>query len=337
MDNSTNANPFNRHDFEGERQPDLEHDIRRPGHEWTDRNNHFLRKKMKLHCLDNKAFTLGEMLIASAIASMALLAVVGASISLTKSLNAADNYFATEIPQVRIADYLSRDVKRSYIVSTSADHQTVTCTLPNYIIQPGDPDAGSGNANVGKRRTPTIVSTPNGITASYLAREYTTASLASGSPSVTLSSLLGLTGFKSSDVGQSIVGNGIPSGTTILSISNSLFTSTATMSNNATATINGGTVTIGSLTTVVYTVTNQSIQRTENGALTTIAVSADKLIPQTTDPETKNTEFTQSNVTFLPVFRTNSATGQSTADSVSRTGTTIVSVSYLRNRRRGDG
>jgi hypothetical protein len=57
------------------------------------------------------------------------------------------------------------------------------------------------------------------------------------------------------------------------------------------------------------------------------------LIPATSDIELLNTEFTQSTVTFLPRF----ARGNQTFLDNERAGTTVFSLSYLRNRRRGDG
>ena len=105
------------------------------------------------------------------------------------------------------------------------------------------------------------------------------------------------------------------------------------MSNAAGTANNSATVTIGALTNVVYSVVNQAIQRRENGGLTNIAASADNLIPATSDIELLNTEFTQSTVTFLPRFARG---GQSFLDN-ERAGTTIFSLTYLRNRRRGDG
>ena len=71
-----------------------------------------------------------------------------------------------------------------------------------------------------------------------------------------------------------------------------------------------------------------SILRTENGTVTTIASSTDQLVPQTTDVELANTEFTNSTVTFMPIFTSNGA-------SADRTGTTLCSTAYLRNKRRG--
>jgi hypothetical protein len=105
------------------------------------------------------------------------------------------------------------------------------------------------------------------------------------------------------------------------------------MSKAAGTTNSSATVTIGALTNVVYSVVNQAIQRRENGGLTNIAASADNLIPVASDVELLNTEFTQSTVSFLPQF----ARGDQTFFANERAGTTIFSLTYLRNRRRGDG
>lgn len=278
---------------------------------------------MKLNCLDNKGFTLSEMLVALAISSLMLAAVITASVALQKSFNAVDNYFAAHMQQIRIIDFLSRDVKRSYIVNTTPDKLTVTCTLPNYLIAAGDPDATG--SNIGTRRKPTISSNANGVTVSYKARTVSDANMTNGSP--TLTSPLAL--FTSSDVGQSIAGAGIPAGTKIQSTTN---ITTVTLSNNATSTVTGATVTIGSLSTVVYSVAAQTIQRRENGVLTTIAGSAEDLLPITTDVDLANTEYTQSTVTFLPIFTKSTDVN---VNNTKRAGTTIFSLSYLRNKRRG--
>ncbi len=223
---------------------------------------------MKLSQINNKGYTLGETMIATAISSLTLAATLIASIALQKSLNAVDNYFATQIPQIRIIEYLSRDVKRSYDVTSTTSPQTVTCTIPNYIIQCGDPDANatctgtppappSGcnppGCNIGTRRNPTVTLSGNGVTVNY--------------------------------------------GTT------------------------------PTTSTVVYSISNQSILRTENGALTTIASSTDNLLPSWLDVTLSNTEYLNTSITFLPIFRSGEATAE-------RSGTTLFSTAYLRNLRR---
>ncbi len=99
------------------------------------------------------AFTLTEMMIAAAIASVILALTLTSSIALQKSFSQVDNYFATHMQQIRIVDYLARDVKRGLSVTSSADKQTVVVQIPRYIIQTGDADATG--SNIGTPRNPT--------------------------------------------------------------------------------------------------------------------------------------------------------------------------------------
>src|ERR1041385_7182307 len=83
----------------------------------------------------SQGFTLIETTTALGISAIVFAAAITASVGLQKSFNAIDNFFATHMQQVRIIDYLNRDVKRGLIVTTSSDLQSVTVTVPNYIIQ----------------------------------------------------------------------------------------------------------------------------------------------------------------------------------------------------------
>jgi prepilin-type N-terminal cleavage/methylation domain-containing protein len=112
-------------------------------------------------------FTLAEILTAMAIAVVIFAAIITASLAMQKSFNAVDHYFATHIQQVRIIDYLNRDVKRALICTTSANQQTVTLTIPKYIIQSGDAEAVSNPSLVGAMRSPTISSTTSGVLVNY--------------------------------------------------------------------------------------------------------------------------------------------------------------------------
>jgi prepilin-type N-terminal cleavage/methylation domain-containing protein len=114
-------------------------------------------KEMKLtHHSDQSGFTLAEIMMAMAIAVVIFAAIITASLAMQKSFNAVDHFFATHIQQVRIIDYLNRDVKRALIATTSVDHQTVTLTIPKYIIQSGDAEAVSNPSLVGAMRSPTM-------------------------------------------------------------------------------------------------------------------------------------------------------------------------------------
>ena len=115
---------------------------------------------MKLtHHSHQSGFTLAEIMMAMAIAVVIFAAIITASIAMQKSFNAVDHFFATHVQQVRIIDYLNRDVKRALIVTTSANQQTVTLTIPKYIIQSGDAEAVSNPSLVGAMRSPTLSTT----------------------------------------------------------------------------------------------------------------------------------------------------------------------------------
>lgn len=200
---------------------------------------------------NNYAFTITEMMIAIAIASTILAVTLTSSVALQRSFSEVDNYSTTHMQQIRIVDYLARDVRRGLSVTSSVDRQMVTIKIPKYIIQAGDSDA-----------TPSTIGTPRLPTRTW--------------------------------------GTGL--GVDVM--------------------INYGATT----NTVVYRVQGSSILRTEDTGtgpvVTTIASSTDNIVPETTDIEQANTEYTTTAVTFEPI---------SVAD---RGGTVVYSTAYLRNRRR---
>jgi prepilin-type N-terminal cleavage/methylation domain-containing protein len=123
---------------------------------------------MKLKSLSKiTGFTLYELLIAMSISSVVIGAAMTSGIALQKSFKAVDSYFGTHMQQIRIIDYLSRDVKRGLIVTTAVSPQSVTVTIPNYLIKSGDPEAIANPSLVGTARTPTIAYTASGLQANY--------------------------------------------------------------------------------------------------------------------------------------------------------------------------
>lgn len=275
-------------------------------------------------------FNLAEMMMAMAMAGMILTASISASISLQKSLSAADKFFGNHMQQIRIIDYLSRDVRRSTIVTTSSDKTTVTCTVPNYVIEAGDSEVAVAAANQGARRVPVVTITTGGPQIDYGRR------VTDGATTVNSTTVSSATAnFTAGDLGSSIWGAGIPQGATITARNSA---TSVTISAAAKLTRTLSTVTWSRNSTVVYALNNQTIERRENGAVTTIAASTDQLVPETVDVEQANTEFTSSTVTFLPVFNFNaSSPSQSTqaAEDLKRKGTTVFAKAYLRNKRRG--
>jgi hypothetical protein len=354
-------------------------------------------------------FTLGETMVTTAVATLLLAGLFAAATALNRANAASDDYFSTHMQQIRIIDYLSRDVKRSYSVTTSPDLMTVTCIMPNYVIQAGDPEAVTDATTIGQRRKPVVVGpaykavvdygTRNtrsfadgqtvtgsttltsvnseaaftsadinnpvtgtgayiqsgtiitGVSSAKLAtmskpatgngsniyvsvfgdgnRTLMDAFTTSGSTTITSNTAY----FTAADVGKPIVGAGIPAGATVAAVTNS---TTATLSVAATADEGNLTVTIGG-TVVVYAVSGNTITRTENGVITTIASSTDQLLPQTTDWQLSNTEYTTSTVMFQPFFiqKQNLTQAQMLTDP-RRAGTTVYTLAYLRNKRRGN-
>jgi len=263
-------------------------------------------KRKHLHSATG--FTVAELLVSVAAGAFVLAAVTLASVALQKSFSAADNFLGTQMQQIRIVDYLSRDVRRSYIVTASSDLKTITCIIPNYF-----------NGNV--RSTPTVRTTATGTVVSYpKSRTVTDAVTTSGSATLTSSTAA----FTSADIGASVAGVNIPTGTTIQSVSNS---TTVTLSADATASTSNAMVTFGA-TTVVYSISGNSIVRTENGVVTNIASSTDSLLPQTTDVILSNTQYTTTSITFQPIFTSGGAAAE-------QSGTTVFATTYLRNKRRG--
>ena len=103
--------------------------------------------------VQTRAFTISEMMIAIAIASLILGVTVTSSIALQRSFNSVDDYLAAHMQQIRIVDFLARDVRRGLSVTSSIDKQMVDIKIPKYIIQAGDLDATG--SNIGTPRPPT--------------------------------------------------------------------------------------------------------------------------------------------------------------------------------------
>ena len=221
-----------------------------------------------------QGFTLVEVVIAAAIGSMILAAIITSAVSLHRTFAAVDDFFSVHLQQIRIIDYLSRDVKRSTIVH-STDKNTLSCWIPKYIIEAGDTDAASG---VGKRRTPVINYTPSGFVVDY----YTTTQE---------------NGPRNTDGTPVLDTWGLPIKT--------------------------------SASTVTYSISGNSILRTENGVVTAIASSTDQLVPDIIDLGLLNAGSLQSEVSFRPIFTSLNAASE-------RAGTTIYSTQFLRNLRRSN-
>ena len=138
----------------------------------------------------NAAFTLVEILIAMGIAVALIAVTLTTSVALQKSFYSIDNYFGTQMQQIRIVDYLARDVRRGLSVVTAADKRTVTVNLPRYIIQAGDADATG--SNIGTPRAPSLAITNRDYNINYLPSS-------TSSPSVVVYSISGSSILRTED------------------------------------------------------------------------------------------------------------------------------------------
>ncbi|HMJ05990.1 MAG TPA: hypothetical protein VK474_07010, partial [Chthoniobacterales bacterium] len=215
------------------------------------------------HSRGTQGFTLGEALVATSIAMLLLGAIFSATVALNRSYAAADDYFSTHMQQIRIMDYLARDVKRSFSVTTSSDLKTVTCIIPNYTVKTGDPEAVADSTTIGIRRTPVVVGTINKAVIDYGnigARTLTNGRVVAGA----LSTLISDSGpFLTTDVGKPI-----KVGTTNYTIASRSSATTVTLS----APITAGT----GKTFVIYGTGNRTVTdaATTAGSKTLISATA---------------------------------------------------------------
>ncbi len=197
-------------------------------------------KKMKILQKTRRGFTIPEMTVSAAVSSIIFAGIFAAAAGLNRSYAATDDYFSTHMQQIRIMDYLARDVKRSFSVTTTADRRTVTCVMPNYVVAVTDPEALSDSSLTGYRRTPVVVGA-----ASKAVVDYGNAGSRALADGVTTTSSFLLTSatavFLTTDIGSAITGAGIQAGTTIAS---RVSATQAVMSKAATASGSGKSFTV---------------------------------------------------------------------------------------------
>jgi Tfp pilus assembly protein PilW len=78
------------------------------------------------------AFTLAEMMVGMAAGALILLGLTLASISLQRSFSSGDAYATAQDSQLRVMDYLTRDLRRASTATPSGDGTQVTLTVPDY-------------------------------------------------------------------------------------------------------------------------------------------------------------------------------------------------------------
>jgi prepilin-type N-terminal cleavage/methylation domain-containing protein len=242
-------------------------------------------------------FTLVEMMVSLSCGSLMLAAVMTAGVALQRSFLAVEGYSISEGDQLRVQDYIAMDCRRSSTVAIA--NNVLTLTLPNYYQGNGTPYSAS--------------STTADQSIQYGGRSLSDASITSGSANLT--SATGA--FTSADLGKSVTGSNIPSGTTVSTVSSS---TAIVMSASATATASGATVRIGSAATISYYQSGTSFIRNVNGVEKAIATNVSNF---TVSPQDL-TSSVSCTITFAPRFVYLPGPGPIN-------GTTVYSNTFLRN------
>ncbi len=123
--------------------------------------------KRALSLREVRAFTITEVMVASAVSLMIFGAVLTAVVTFQRSFTGAIDYSRGTIDQQRVLDYISRDLRRALTVTVSTDTNTLTITVPDaygtYDAQGNpsgpvkDPDLSTGKVNYGDPAKPVTI------------------------------------------------------------------------------------------------------------------------------------------------------------------------------------
>jgi Tfp pilus assembly protein PilW len=78
-----------------------------------------------------QAFTLVEAMIGAVVSSILLAALAAGSIALMRSYNASEDYSTAQTDQLRVLDYISRDVRRALTATVTVSPPRLTLTVPD--------------------------------------------------------------------------------------------------------------------------------------------------------------------------------------------------------------
>lgn len=91
------------------------------------------------------AFTLVELMIASAVGTLAVAAVLAGAIAMQRCFVAAEDFAVAKTDQARLSDYIALDLRRALSVTEGTGNTIMTVQIPDYYDTNGLP------------RTPTMI------------------------------------------------------------------------------------------------------------------------------------------------------------------------------------
>jgi hypothetical protein len=83
------------------------------------------------------AFTLAETMVAAAVGSVVMAGLAVGSIGLQRGFAAAEYQVACQEDQLRVFDFIARDLRRAATATISDQNRKLTLTLPGYKALPG--------------------------------------------------------------------------------------------------------------------------------------------------------------------------------------------------------
>ena len=118
------------------------------------------------------AYTLVEAMMGMAVSSIVLAALATGGISLLRSYNASEDFSTAQSDQLRVLDYISRDVRRALTVTVTSIPAQLTLTVPDQYAA-ANPDRTF--------RTPTMTTQGTVLGATYGTTPVTVSYYVSGS------------------------------------------------------------------------------------------------------------------------------------------------------------
>ena len=94
---------------------------------------------MKLSSSRNGGFTLAETAVASAVVAIIRVSIIIGGVFLQRIFAGSDGSLKAEADQLRVLDYIVRDLRQSLTAAVSNSGQTLTLTIPPYL------DSSTGN------------------------------------------------------------------------------------------------------------------------------------------------------------------------------------------------
>src|SRR5438477_6397665 len=87
--------------------------------------------------LRQSGMSIVEMIVATAVFSVAMAALIGASVALQTSFSATDDYFLGEGDQLRVMDYFNTDLRRALAVGLNSNSVTYKGTAYSNNVPTG--------------------------------------------------------------------------------------------------------------------------------------------------------------------------------------------------------